>query len=104
MSGHRNWHEIRRQQTSLWAARCGDPSVDDADRVEVTGYWANGERIHSSHLVRVAGVRSFGCVHARPWLGWRWRADKNDWLNVCHIEDCPAGGDPDGPTNAAPSS
>lgn len=97
MSGHRAWHTVRRQQVDLWTVRCGEPSVDEAERVEVVGHWANGELMHSSHRVRVAGVRSFGCVHARPWLGWRWREDIKDWITVCHIEDCAAGGEPSAP-------
>lgn len=90
----RRWHEVRRRANALWRARCGEPSVDEAERVEVTRRWANGEALHSSHEVRVAGVRSWGCVHARPWLGWRSVDESDGWITVCHLEDCAAGNGP----------
>jgi len=89
----RRHHEVRRRADQLWLERCGDdPSVDPEQFVEVTGRWNNGERVHSSHLVRIAGVRSFGCVHARPWLGWYLRSAQRDWVTCCWWDDCAAGG------------
>lgn len=92
-SGRRH-HEVRRRAGLLWTERCGVyASVNPDERVEITGRWASGEQVHSSHLVRIAGVRSFGCVHARPWLGWHYRGKQQDWITCCCWDDCPAGGE-----------
>ena len=92
MTGLRRWATVKRQIHDRWDARCGEVSIDPTEWVEVTGYWANGEQIHSSHRVRVSGVRARGCVHARPWLDWaRVGSLASDWITTCRLPNCPAG-------------
>lgn len=90
MSGHRSWSGLHEQLERRWADRCGtEPIVDPERSVEITGRWADGTVIHAPHRVRVAGVRSRGCKHAFPRLGWRSATD--DFITVCLWVGCSAG-------------
>lgn len=95
MTVHRRWHAVARNVAARWDARCGTPSIDRREYVEVTGRWANGEAIHGPHRVRVSGARMRGCVHARPRLAWFYRIETQDWVTYCALPDCPGGPDDD---------
>lgn len=91
MSGRRSWNEVKAQTEQRWLSRCGpEPIVDPTRNVEVTGRWADDTAIHSSHRVNVAGVRSRGCEHAFPRLGWSYVERYANVHTVCKWADCPA--------------
>jgi len=40
--GTRKWHELRRRANVMWTARCGEPSTNEAERVEII--WPSGQK------------------------------------------------------------